>query len=52
MKFRELVGLLEQNGFKLLKEKGSIQYYGKPGWDKLVRNKEEKGARVRILINN
>ena len=37
MKFSELVRLLEQNGFKLAKEKGSIRYYGKPGWDKLIR---------------
>jgi predicted RNA binding protein YcfA (HicA-like mRNA interferase family) len=29
--------LLEQNGFKIVKEKGSIRYYGKPGWDKLIR---------------
>jgi len=37
MKFSELVRLLEQNGFRIVKEKGSIRYYGKPGWDKLVR---------------
>jgi predicted RNA binding protein YcfA (HicA-like mRNA interferase family) len=37
MKFSELVMLLEQNGFKPIKEKGSIRYYGKPGWDKLIR---------------
>ncbi|WKZ14629.1 MAG: type II toxin-antitoxin system HicA family toxin [Candidatus Jettenia caeni] len=37
MKFSELVRLLETNGFKIIKEKGSIRYYGKPGWDKLVR---------------
>ena len=37
MKFSELVRLLEKNGFKILKEKGSIRYYGKPGWDKLIR---------------
>ena len=29
--------LLESNGFKIVKEKGSIRYYGKPGWDKLIR---------------
>ena len=29
--------LLSQNGFKLVKEKGSIRYYGKPGWDRLIR---------------
>jgi predicted RNA binding protein YcfA (HicA-like mRNA interferase family) len=37
MKFSELVRLLEENGFKPIKEKGSIRYYGKPGWDKLIR---------------
>ena len=37
MTFGELVRLLEKNGFKLVREKGSIRYYGKPGWDKLVR---------------
>lgn len=37
MKFSELVRLLEQNGFKLVKEKDSIRYYGKEGWDKLIR---------------
>ncbi len=37
MKFSELVRLLEQNGFNLVKEKGSIRYYGKPDWDKLIR---------------
>lgn len=37
MKFSELVRLLEKNGFKIVKEKGSIRYYGKPGWDRLIR---------------
>lgn len=37
MKFSELVRILEQNGFKLIKEKGSIRYYSKPDWDKLIR---------------
>ncbi len=37
MKFSELVRLLEHNGFKLLKEKGSIRYYEKGGVDRLVR---------------
>jgi predicted RNA binding protein YcfA (HicA-like mRNA interferase family) len=37
LKFSELVKLLEQNGFKIVKEKGSIRYYGKPGWDRLIR---------------
>jgi predicted RNA binding protein YcfA (HicA-like mRNA interferase family) len=37
VKFTELVRLLEENGFRIVKEKGSIRYYGKPGWDKLIR---------------
>jgi predicted RNA binding protein YcfA (HicA-like mRNA interferase family) len=37
VKFSELVRLLEKKGFKIVKEKGSIRYYGKPGWNKLIR---------------
>ena len=37
MKFSELVRLLKINGFKLVKEKGSIRYYAKVGVDKLIR---------------
>lgn len=37
MKFSELVRLLEKEGFRLVKEKGSIRYYNKPGLDKLIR---------------
>ncbi|HBQ29450.1 hypothetical protein HX99_05425 [Peptococcaceae bacterium SCADC1_2_3] len=37
MKFSELVRLLEENGFRVIKEKGSIRYYGKPGWNRLIR---------------
>jgi predicted RNA binding protein YcfA (HicA-like mRNA interferase family) len=37
MKFSELVRLLEQNGFSIVKEKGSIRYYGKPDWNNLLR---------------
>lgn len=37
MKFSELVRLLEKNGFRIVKEKGSIRYYGKPGWPRLIR---------------
>jgi predicted RNA binding protein YcfA (HicA-like mRNA interferase family) len=37
MKFSELVRLSEKNGFRIVKEKGSIRYYGKPEWDKLIR---------------
>lgn len=37
MKFSELVRLLEKEGFRLVKEKGSIRYYNKAGLDKLIR---------------
>lgn len=37
MKFSELVRLLEKAGFRLIKEKGSIRYYGRPGWPNLIR---------------
>jgi predicted RNA binding protein YcfA (HicA-like mRNA interferase family) len=37
MKFSELVRLLEKEGFHIVKEKGSVRYYGKMGWDRLVR---------------
>ena len=37
MRFNELVRLLQKNGFELVKEKGSIRYYGKPGHGKLIR---------------
>jgi hypothetical protein len=37
VKFSELVRLLEHNGFTLIKEKGSIRYYGKSGIEHLVR---------------
>jgi predicted RNA binding protein YcfA (HicA-like mRNA interferase family) len=37
MKFSELARLLEQGGFKIVKEKGSIRYYGKSGWPRLIR---------------
>ena len=37
MKFSELVRLLEQNGFVLFREKGSVRYYTRPGIDKLIR---------------
>jgi len=37
MKFSELVRLLEHNGFEIIKEKGSIRYYEKKGWDRLIR---------------
>ncbi len=37
MKFSELVRRLETNGFRLIKEKGSIRYYTKQGHDRLIR---------------
>jgi predicted RNA binding protein YcfA (HicA-like mRNA interferase family) len=37
MKFSELIRLLERNGFEIVREKGSIRYYTKPGLDKLIR---------------
>jgi len=37
LKFSELVKILEAQGFRLVKQKGSIRYYGKTGWDKLIR---------------
>lgn len=37
MKFSEVVRLLERNGFRIVKEKGSIRYYARPGWYCLIR---------------
>ena len=37
MKFSELVRLIEDTGFTIIKEKGSIRYYGKAGWPRLIR---------------
>ena len=37
VKFSELVRLLEQEGFRLIKEKGSIRYYAKAGHPQLIR---------------
>jgi predicted RNA binding protein YcfA (HicA-like mRNA interferase family) len=37
MKFSELVRLLEKESFRIVKEKGSVRYYGKTGWDRLIR---------------
>ncbi|MBY0232170.1 MAG: type II toxin-antitoxin system HicA family toxin [Gemmataceae bacterium] len=37
MSFSELVRPLVANGFRLVREKGSIRYYGKEGWPRLVR---------------
>ena len=37
MRFNELIRLPEEDGFTLVKQKGSVRYYGKPGWAKLLR---------------
>jgi len=37
VKFSELVRLLEENSFALVRQKGSIRYYGKAGWPRLIR---------------
>lgn len=37
MRFSELVRKLEQAGFRIVREKGSVRYYGKPGWKNLIR---------------
>jgi len=37
VKFSELVRLLESEGFRVVKEKGSVRYYGKPDWSRLIR---------------
>ncbi len=37
MKFSELVRLLTENGFSIVKEKGSVRYYGKVGFEGLIR---------------
>jgi predicted RNA binding protein YcfA (HicA-like mRNA interferase family) len=35
--FNELLRLLEANGFTLVRQKGSIRFYAKPGWPRLIR---------------
>jgi predicted RNA binding protein YcfA (HicA-like mRNA interferase family) len=37
MKFSELVKRLEAAGFRVVKEKGSVRYYAKDDWPRLVR---------------
>ena len=37
MRFSELVHKLEQAGFRIVRERGSVRYYGKPGWKNLIR---------------
>jgi predicted RNA binding protein YcfA (HicA-like mRNA interferase family) len=37
VKFTELIRLLEDNGFMLVRHKGAIRYFGKSGWPRLIR---------------
>jgi len=37
LRFSELVRHLERTGFRLIREKGSVRYYRKPGLDKVIR---------------
>jgi predicted RNA binding protein YcfA (HicA-like mRNA interferase family) len=37
MKFSELVRILEREGFRIIKEKGSVRYYMKAGCSRLIR---------------
>ena len=37
MKFSELIRLLENGGFRLVQQKGSVRYYVKAGHPNLVR---------------
>jgi len=37
MRFSELVKAVENAGFSLIREKGSIRYYGKAGIPRLIR---------------
>lgn len=37
MRFSELVRMLESDGFRLVKEKGSVRYYGNAGHQHLIR---------------
>jgi len=55
VKFSELVRRLEQAGFRLMREKGSIRYYGKPGVDRLIRvdyhgSKEVKSGTCNAIL--
>ena len=55
MKFSELVRLPEKKGFRPVKEKGSIRYYGKPGHDRLIRvdyhgSKEVPGGTCQAIL--
>jgi predicted RNA binding protein YcfA (HicA-like mRNA interferase family) len=37
VKCNELVSLLKEHGYKIAVERGSIRYYGKAGWQRLIR---------------
>ncbi len=37
MTFSELVRRLEDAKFRIVKEKGSVRFYGKVGWPRLIR---------------
>jgi hypothetical protein len=43
VKFSELVELLEDGGFRIVKAKGSIRYYGKSGWTTMAQGKSPRG---------
>lgn len=46
MKFSQLVRTLEEAGFHIVKEKGSVRYYAKDGWPRLVRVDYHKSKEV------
>jgi predicted RNA binding protein YcfA (HicA-like mRNA interferase family) len=46
VKFNELVRLLEADGFTVVKQKGSIRYYGRAGWPMLIRVDYHGGKEV------
>lgn len=55
MKFSELVRLLEHAGFRIVKEKGSVRYYGKAGVERLIRvdyhgSKEMPGGTCQSIL--
>jgi predicted RNA binding protein YcfA (HicA-like mRNA interferase family) len=37
MTFSQLVREVEKAGFRLMREKGSVRYYGRPGTPRLIR---------------
>jgi len=53
--FDKLIRLLSAGGFSLVKSKGSIRYYGKSGWPRLIRvdyhgNKEVPTGTCRAIL--